>query len=48
MKKRRDLDALVQNKKTRKKRGQHSLLRDASESSDNEEFNVCEKSIGNR
>lgn len=47
MKKRRDLDALVQNKKTRKKRGQHSLLRDASESSDNEEFSVCEKSIGN-
>ena len=44
MKKRRQLDALVNGNSRRKSKGQHELLRD-TESSDLEEFSIPPKSI---
>ena len=48
MKKRRELDALVNGKTSghrKKTKGQHELLRDNSESSDIEEFSIPEQTI---
>ena len=45
MKKRRELDALVNGKMGRRKKGQHELLRNESESSEVDEFNIPEKAI---
>ena len=49
MKKRRELDALVNGKTStshrKKTKGQHELLRDNSESSDIEEFSIPEQAI---
>ena len=46
MKKRRELDALVNGKSSRKKtKGQHELLRADSESSDVEEFSIPDQAI---
>lgn len=48
MKKRRDLDALVNGKANpgrRKKKGQHELLRNDSDSSEIEEFSIPQKTV---
>ena len=46
MKKRRELDALVNGKSgRRKKKGQHELLRNDTESSDVEEYAISDKTV---
>lgn len=48
MKKRRELDALVNGKSgtgRRKKKGQHELLRNDTDSSDVEEFAITDKTV---
>ena len=45
MKKRRELDALVNGRGPRKKKGQHELLRNDTDSSDVEEFAIPNKTV---
>ena len=45
MKKRRELDALVNGKLGRRKKGQHELLRNETDSSEVDEFSIPEKTI---